>query len=645
MRIASIYSSGLLHMLSSHIIIRTYLVDALALANIVPFTIGSQRPKVQIFDTTLRDGEQGARQTLNPNQKAAIAKHMEKYVKVDVIDAGFPGSSKIDFDGAYRIAQETQKVKVSVLSYGTPLEIRAAAKALQPAEERSRISTFHRASEVEPRYSSREGIKKELLKKAKRSVLVASELAPEVQYYLIYSGNREPNFLVEMAHEVASAGATYVVVADSQSSMCTGEMYDLTREVVQAVEQYDTIVSAHCHNQLGLALPNTLAAISAGARQVETCLLGIGDAGGNLALEQLLAYKEHFYNRSQINTSNKNAYTTAFATQSDTSLVETVKLCKEVSECFGFNIGENQPIIGSRAFTCTTGIHQNNLNRVAHTAFNPELAGLQWRIAINRHSSRNTVRDALSKYDGSDKDEAYKALIDGMYSWVKGQYGEISDDSLRNHYDQYIKAYDTLVRGNVIIIPTTVGYTLASNHLGADKLKRLKGRPDGKPCGILGTPEIYERIFSESPPSKLPDTVCMGFLRCNVFGADSNDHDFLTDDCCGEGGKAGVWLNLGPIHKYLATRLWKERGEIIIASSCNMAGDGNPSGDSFSTSYLDPDVRSRASHVVDIPHWETPQFSDEGEWLSAPILDIDSGQIVRVGRDMDVARDCIKDFM
>jgi tRNA A37 threonylcarbamoyladenosine synthetase subunit TsaC/SUA5/YrdC len=406
---------------------------------------------------------------------------------------------------------------------------------------------------------------------------------------------------------------------------------------------YDVIVSAHCHNQLGLALPNTLAAISAGARQVETCLLGIGDAGGNLALEQFLACKEHFFDQNC--QRNSDEYVTAFATQSETSLSDTVNLCKESSRMFQFNIGENQPIIGSRAFTCTTGIHQDNMGHMSHTAFNPNLAGRKWAISINRHSSRKALLSALLRCGADEKDISNENLIDGIYAWVKDQLGERSDISLLNHYNQYVTAYHTIASGHTAIIPTTVGYTLATNHLGVDNIKQVKGLPDGKPFGILGTKEIYEKVFGVRPPSNLSDKVCMGFLGpVSVSGNANDDLSFLTRECFGNDNNVGIWLNLGPVHKYIATRLWKERREIIIASSCNKAGEGNPSADFFSTSFLDSDVRSRAEFEVDIPHWGTPQFSEEGRWLSATILNQDTGKIVRVGRDINIAVDCINEI-
>jgi 2-isopropylmalate synthase len=209
---------------------------------------------------------------------------MEERMGADIIiDAGLPGASPLDFSGVQTVVSNTQHAILNTLAHGTPTELAVAARALKGAEKRSRISTFHRPMELSSRYKNSESsIRKRLLKQARRAIKAACGLAPEVQYYLVYAGNRDPDFLAELAHEVTNAGATHVVIADSQSALTPSRAHKLTLGIHEAVVD-GTTLAIHCHNQMGLALPNTLAAISAGATQVESCLLGVGDAGGNLA--------------------------------------------------------------------------------------------------------------------------------------------------------------------------------------------------------------------------------------------------------------------------------------------------------------------------------------------------------------------------
>jgi len=599
--------------------------------------------RVHLFESILRDGEQGARKTLTPEQKGRFARKLEEELGLNtVIDAGLPGASPLDFSGVQNVVRNTHRSILSTLAHGTPTEIAVASRALRGAEERSRISTFHRPMELSTRYSNshdssgsrNSSIRNRLLKQARRAVSIAADVAPEVQYYLVYAGNRDPNFLAELAQVVSEAGATHVAIADSQSALTPSKAHKLTLGIKESLGDDGTTIAIHCHNQMGLALPNTLAAIRAGATQVESCLVGVGDAGGNLATEQFLAYCEH--SRSTVADLTDDLFPSSCSVIGDCSTSASVTLAKEVAQMMNFNIGENQPIIGERVFTCTTGIHQDNLDHLGHTAFQPKMVGRNWSVAMNRHSSRKTVQTFLSKHPKSMTNlsvDAREDLTDAIYSYLSYRVDIVDDESILFFCSQILEAHAVLRNRGVVICPTTVGYTLVTTR-NAAKMKSLKGRPDDKPCGILGIDEIYKAIFDRDPPLKSNRFVkhIVGYLG-EPHGLGKDSHKHLSMDAIGPKGDVGIWLECGPVIDYLAKRFWSESREIIVATSCNMAGEGNPQSDHYDLSYIDSSVRSKVDFEVSLPHWESPDLDENGRWLSAPIWHLEKEMFIREGRN------------
>ncbi|MFN7678941.1 MAG: Sua5/YciO/YrdC/YwlC family protein [Cyanobacteriota bacterium] len=199
---------------------------------------------------------------------------------------------------------------------------------------------------------------------------------------------------------------------------------------------------------------------------------------------------------------------------------------------------------------------------------------------------------------------------------------------------QLLEAHRALVAGGVLILPTRVGYTMATTAAGVARMKALKGRPEGQPCGLLGTLAVYGTLFGAAPDPLPPEELCLAFLEHPAGGVVP---EFVPRACVSQEGRVGVWLNLGPVHAHLANKLWRERRQVIVGTSCNRAGEGNPRCDHYSLAALDPNLRSGVDWVVAIPHWDTPQLGGDGRWLSAPILDVQSGQFTRPGRDMERA--------
>ena len=428
-----------------------------------------------------------------------------------------------------------------------------------------------------------------------------------------------------------------------------------------------TKVGIHCHNQLALALPNTLAAIKAGAAQVESCLLGIGDAGGNLATEQLLAHCEHFGSTNPPFEEEDDEYDLfPLCSAPGTSLPSAVSLAGEVARLMSFLVGENQPIIGERSYDCTTGIHQDQLSHLSHTSFAPSKFGREWRVSLNRHSSKKAVVSMIEKYCKAKGGGSDEHLADAIYGYLSYQISQMDAEAIFSICDKLLEAYDILSEGGVLMVPTTVGYTLITANDGTKKMKLMKGRPESKPCGILGTRDVFRSIFCMEPPIKCSHSEKYVLGHIGKPAASSSYTD-VPKDAIGPAGEVGVWLENGPIVDYLANRLWSESGDVsdepftcasvdgkpltllhsnalqqvIIATSCNMAGEGNPKSDKYNPEFVDSRLRSKVDHAIDIPHWEVPRLDEEGRWPSATIWEIGTGNFVRKGRDHEILSELV----
>lgn len=209
------------------------------------------------------------------------------------------------------------------------------------------------------------------------------------------------------------------------------------------------------------------------------------------------------------------------------------------------------------------------------------------------------------------------------------QYGLLTNAGSRSCDNLLQKAFTVLLEGGVVILPTTVGYTLATTRKGVGAMKTMKGRPDGKPCGILGTSAIFAALTGTVLHPPVPADLCLAVL---AKPAESLPPGVIPGECIARDGRIGIWLNLGPIHARLAGHLWRDYGELVIGSSCNRAGEGNPVGACYSIASIHPDLRSAAHFVLTAPHWLEPECDAQGRWLSAPILDLQTGGFQRQGR-------------
>jgi len=368
---------------------------------------------MKIFDSTLRDGEQAAGIYLTPQQKAQYAVQLE-LAGVNTIDAGFPFASQVDWEGVRAVAEATEKVTVSAVATHLKKDIDNVRLALKGHESRSRLATRIGPEELYQKHSANTNVRSKLLSRSKAAVAYASDFFPEVQYYLNYAGMREPEFLEALALGVVDSGATHVVIADSQSTFLPQGIADLTRNLVKVLDGRAT-VGVHCHNMYGLAVANTAAAVDAGAEQVEVTVGGIGDAGGNAALEQVAVYGAVF-------GKDKPQWGCGF------SVDRVYELAQELSRLTGFQFGSNQPIVGPDTFKIEAGIHQTQVEQV-RPGLDPAWIGRNSEIVLGRHSGIRGVRYRAIELGFSTENINWN-IVYRMVMEIASESGVISDYDL-----------------------------------------------------------------------------------------------------------------------------------------------------------------------------------------------------------------------
>lgn len=370
---------------------------------------------MNIFETTLRDGEQAAGIHLSPYHKASIAGELED-MGCDFIDAGFPAASRTDWEGSRAAADATRTSRISVLARQLERDMDRAAEAMEAHRDRSRLATWVMPYELYARHRGHPHIRRRVLDLTRRTVRAARNRFPDVQYYLVYSANRDPAFLADLATEAAKAGAGCISVADSQGGLTTEACAALVRTIRTALP-VGVDVAIHAHNTMGLALANTIAAILAGATQVETAIGGMGDAGGHVALEQILAYAHTFQAQNPL-----------FATRGQ--LARLYPLAARVATMSGFQFASNQPLVGIHTFTVESGVSQSLMHKIPDPVFAPETIGRTACRTLGRHSGVAGLQDKLRElaipHPGTTIQELYVRMME-----TADYTDDVPDDILR----------------------------------------------------------------------------------------------------------------------------------------------------------------------------------------------------------------------
>jgi 2-isopropylmalate synthase len=337
-----------------------------------------------IFDTTLRDGEQSPGATMNLEEKLLIAEALDK-MGVDVIEAGFARASEGDFAAVQAVAKKVKRATVCSLARATKEDIIAAAEAIKPAA-RKRIHTFISTSPLHMKYKL--NMEPEtVLERIRESVTLARNLCDDVEWSAEDATRTEHEFLYRAIETAIKAGAKTINLPDTVGYTVPHEYAELMRKVRANVPNIDQVViSVHCHNDLGLAVANSLAAVIEGARQVECTINGLGERAGNAAMEEVvMALKT----RQDI---------MPFTTHIDTTHITRVS--KIVSTVTGFVVQNNKAIVGANAFAHEAGIHQDGVLKHAATyeIMTPESVGLNTSVLVlGKHSGRHAFKNKVQE--------------------------------------------------------------------------------------------------------------------------------------------------------------------------------------------------------------------------------------------------------
>jgi 2-isopropylmalate synthase len=373
---------------------------------------------ISIFDTTLRDGEQSPGCSMNLQEKIQMARQLEN-LGVDVIEAGFPIASEGDFRAVRAISEECEQATIAALCRTTELDIARAAEALKSARK-SRIHTFVATSDIHLEFKLQK-TRKQVLEMTRNSVRLASNYASEVEFSAEDATRSDVDFICEVFNVAVEEGATILNVPDTVGYTLPNEYSNLIRTVKEkVVGDKDVIISVHCHNDLGLAVANSLAAIEAGARQVECTINGIGERAGNASLEELIM--------ALVVRADKMPFANNIDT---TQLYPTSQL---LSSIISFGVQPNKAIVGRNAFAHEAGIHQHGVlsNPLCYEIMTPESVGVKSNnIVLGKHSGRHAL---VARYN-----ELGYELDSAEISEVYQKFTALADKK-KNIYDQDLLA-------------------------------------------------------------------------------------------------------------------------------------------------------------------------------------------------------------
>ena len=338
--------------------------------------------RVIIFDTTLRDGEQSPGATLNTGEKLEIAKQLAR-LGVDVIEAGFPASSPGDLDAVRQIARAIEGPVVCGLARCVPSDIDAAWQAIRDAP-RKRIHVFIATSDIHMQHKLRM-TREQVVQRTREMVAYARSFCDDIEFSPEDAGRSEPEFLYKVLGQAILAGATTLNIPDTVGYTTPAEWGALIRGIRQNTPGIENaIISVHCHNDLGMAVANSLAGVSEGARQVECTINGLGERAGNAALEEvvmaLYTRRQHFGLTTGIDT---------------TELYPTSRM---VSNYTGLAVQANKAIVGANAFAHEAGIHQDGMlkHRLTYEIMEAEMVGVpKSTLVLGKHSGRHAFADKL----------------------------------------------------------------------------------------------------------------------------------------------------------------------------------------------------------------------------------------------------------
>jgi len=389
----------------------------------------ADKSHIRIFDTTLRDGEQSPGATLTFQEKLEIARQLEA-MGVDIIEAGFPITSVGDFEAVRTISHELTRSTVAGLARSLPKDVDRAGEALKGAH-RPRIHVFCATSKIHREHKLRKAFD-EIIRISVEAVKQARQYVADVEFSPEDGSRTELDYLVEITQAVVEAGATTVNIPDTVGYAVPaqyGHIFAYVREKIPMLDQRGIVLSSHCHNDLGLAVANSLAAVENGARQVECTINGIGERAGNAALEEVvmaIKTRTDYFQRFTTGINARRIY----------------PLSRMVASMTGIHVQRNKAIVGENAFAHEAGIHQDGIlkHRQTYEIMDPREVGIpENKLVLGKHSGRHAFRERVIDL-GYTLDEpaidrafeAFKALAD--------KKKDVFDEDIEAILDQQLQA-------------------------------------------------------------------------------------------------------------------------------------------------------------------------------------------------------------
>jgi 2-isopropylmalate synthase len=361
-----------------------------------------ERARIRVFDTTLRDGEQSPGCSMNVQEKLRLAHQLDR-LGVDVIEAGFPIASEGDFSALRAIAATIRRPVIAALARACPPDIERAGQALTGAA-RPRIHVFLATSDIHLQYKLKIS-RQQCLEQARDSVRLAKSLCADVEFSPEDATRTDHEFLYQVLDAVVEAGATTLNIPDTVGYSMPAEFGELIQSIRWRVRGGENVtISAHCHNDLGLAVANSLAAIAAGARQVECTINGIGERAGNASLEEIVMAMRV--------RPDRYGYETGVVSE---QLFPTSQL---LSEMTGVPVQPNKAVIGRNAFAHEAGIHQDGMlkNPLTYEIMTPQSVGVpDSKLVLGKHSGRHALGLRCAQlgfqFDRRELDEIYRRFV------------------------------------------------------------------------------------------------------------------------------------------------------------------------------------------------------------------------------------------
>jgi len=399
------------------------------------------KDKLIIFDTTLRDGEQSPGASMTRDEKVRIAKTLE-LMRVDVIEAGFPIASPGDFESVKAVATAVKDSTICALARTSDEDIDRAAAALKPAIS-GRIHTFIATSPIHMQRKLRMSAE-QVLARAVHAVKRARQYTDNVEFSPEDAGRSEIDFLCRIVEAVIDAGATTINIPDTVGYNVPEQFAETIRQIMQRVPNSDkAIFSVHCHNDLGLAVANSLAAVMVGARQVECTINGLGERAGNASLEEIVMAVR---TRQDI-----------FPCDTELDTTHIMNNSRLVANITGFPVQPNKAIVGANAFAHESGIHQDGVikSRETYEIMRAEDVGWQTnRLVMGKHSGRNAFRTRLkelghefeSEEELNESFKRFKELADKKHEIFDEDLQSLVSDSLFDAENEHFKFVGMKVR-------------------------------------------------------------------------------------------------------------------------------------------------------------------------------------------------------